>query len=593
MTTFTSPLVLLLVPGLPLLLAIALMFGLMVKPLRRIMILLAPWAALPSLLLSIILPAGIVLELPWMLFGTHLGLDETARVFLFFTSILWLVAGIYAAGYFSKDSSKTQFFIYFLLSMAGNLGLILAQDMIVFYTFFALMSFACYGLVVHHRSLEALRAGRIYIILVVVGEVLLFAAFVLATLAAGSIEFAVVRSTMAGAESQNWIIALTLLGFGIKAGVIGLHVWLPLAHPVAPTPASAVLSGAMIAAGLLGWLRILPLGVVELPFWGGVMIVAGMIAVFYAVLVGLLQNNAKTVLAYSSISSMGIMTMAVGLGLVAPDSWPFILNAILIYAMHHGLAKGALFLAVGIRAKPIASRSLRYLFIAALLLPALSLAGAPLTSGMIAKHLLDMQLVAVVSPWADQIQTLMPWGVLATSLLMARFLILVWPRGSAEPGLVATPRMMWLSWLALVVVVILSPWLISLIDIKMGSQINIWSTKLMIGAFGPLFLAVVLVSAVWFVTRQRPVQHRFNIPPGDLLIIVENWLWPPLLAALFCSTVALQKRSSSLLVNINGWFAHSGLTLLLASIENRFRQWTVATMLLLMLVMVFVFMTIY
>lgn len=248
----------------PLLLALVLMTGV----LRRFVLVLAPWAALPGLVVSLLLTPGAMLDLPWLLLGASLGLDETASMFLFFTSFLWVVAGVYASGYFKEDPSRVRFFIAFLLAMAGNLGLILAQDMVLFYTLFALMSFASYVLVVHTATAAAIRAGRIYIMLVVVGEVLLFAAFAMAAQASGSLEFSAVRSTLAGADSKNWIIGLTLAGFGIKAGVIGLHVWLPLAHPVAPTPASAVLSGAMIAAGLLGWMRMLPLGEAVLTGWG-------------------------------------------------------------------------------------------------------------------------------------------------------------------------------------------------------------------------------------------------------------------------------------------------------------------------------------
>ena len=181
MNDVLAALVLLSVPGLPLLLAVALMSG----PLRRGAMVLAPWAALPALVVSSSLPAGFTAELPWLLLGTQLVLDDTATIFLFFTGLLWLTAAVYTTGDFSGRSSRTRFFGWFLLAMAGNLGLILAGDLIVFYSFFALMSFASYGLVVHERTLEALRAGRVYIVLVVVGELLLFAAFALAALAAG------------------------------------------------------------------------------------------------------------------------------------------------------------------------------------------------------------------------------------------------------------------------------------------------------------------------------------------------------------------------------------------------------------------------
>ena len=196
----------------------------------------------------------------------------------------------------------------------------------------------------------------------VIGEIALFAAMVLATTATGSTEFDTVRQGLAQADSRDLIILLALIGFGIKVGVLGLHVWLPLAHPVAPTPASAVLSGAMIKAGLLGWLRLLPLGEAALFLWGEAFMILGIAAAFYGVLVGLTQRDPKTLLAYSSISQMGIMTMAVGLGLTAPEAYPAILflayplafgagatawSAMAYLVFSHALAKAAMFLAAG------------------------------------------------------------------------------------------------------------------------------------------------------------------------------------------------------------------------------------------------------
>lgn len=577
---FTHPLVYPLIPGLPLLLAIGLVSG----PLRRASLLFAPWAAIPALVASLMLMPGITLELPWLLLGTRLGLDEAGRVFLFFSALLWLVAGVYTTGYFSIRSSRAQFFSWFLLAMSGNLGLILAQDLAAFFTFFTLMSFASYGLVVHERTSEALRAGRIYIVLVVVGEVLLFAAFVLAALAAGSIDFEAVRPAVAGSEARDWIVGLTLLGFGIKAGVIGLHVWLPLAHPVAPTPASAVLSGAMIAAGLLGWLRVLPLGETALPEWGGVMITGGVVAAFYATLVGLMQSNPKTVLAYSSVSKMGIMTIGIGLGLVAPDSWPLLLSAILIYALHHGLAKGALFLGVGMAAAPPVSKGQRRMLMAGLLLPALALAGAPLTSGMIAKHLLKVQVTSVMSPWGDWLQILLPWSTVATAMLMGRFLYLVWPRHEAATGAVSKPGTMWWPWIALLAAVVLSLWLIPFLELKAP-----WSMKVMISALWPAALGGGLAAIVWLAARGRRIHHLPRVPPGDILIIVENWLLPVLASGLTFALVVLVKGRSSLLAGWNWWRDHSGLAPVLDGGENRFGQWAIGTALFLMLGMVFVF----
>lgn len=571
---------LLLISGLPLLLAIALMLS----PLRRFALWFAPWAALPALVVSLLMVPGVSVELPWLLLGSHLGFDETARVFLFFTALLWLVAGVYSTGYFSESCARARFLSWFLLAMAGNLGLIVAQDMVLFYTFFSLMSFASYGLVIFQRTPEALRAGRIYIMLAVLGEVILFAALVLAARAAGSIEFAAVQSALAEAALRDWIIGLMLLGFGIKVGVIGLHVWLPLAHPVAPTPASAVLSGAMISAGLLGWLRVLPLGEVALPGWGGVVIAAGLLAIFYAAFVGLSQRDAKTVLAYSSISTMGVMTAALGLGFIAPENWPLILAAILVYALQHGLAKAALFLGVDMAAAAPVSKWQRYLLIAGLLLPALSLAGAPMTSGMIAKYLLHVQAASVTSFWGGWLQVLLPWSSVATCLLMARFLYLVWPRQEVVVAAVAKSAMMWWSWTVLIVVVVLSPGFI-----PFSGMADLWSAQKMLSAIWPITLGAGLAVFGWLLTTRGRLRLQLSIPSGDMLVVVENHLWPVLLSGVSRCGVVLLKSRFLLSRYMHGWRRHLGLVFFLDAGENGFRRWTMGTMLFLVLAMVFMF----
>ena len=418
--------------------------------------------------------------------------------------------------------------------MAGNLGLILAQDLASFYLFFALMSFASYGLVVHERSIEALRAGRVYILLVVIGEIALFAAMVLATVAAGSTGFDAVRTGLAQAESLDLIMLLAFIGFGIKAGALGLHVWLPLAHPVAPTPASAVLSGAMINAGLLGWLRLLPLGEVALLHWSEAFMLLGLAAAFYGVVVGLTQRDPKTLLAYSSISQMGILTMAVGLGLAAPGAYPAILTVITLYALHHGLSKGALFLGVGV-VGACSGAQRRWAWFA-LWLPALALAGAPLTSGMVAKVLLKAQMVNAPVPWIPVLQTLLPWSAVATSLLLGRFLLLLAPSGAGASSHSSPEGLVW-PWALLVMAAAVLPWWF-----VPGSP-TLWSQAAVLGSLWPVLLgAVLILTAVsWRAHRNwqpgtRPTgEGRLSagypipgFPPGDLLVPIVRGLVPAL-----------------------------------------------------------------
>ena len=227
--------------------------------------------------------------------------------------------------------------------MGGNFGLILAMDMLSYLVAFALMSFASYSLVVHTQDPEAVRSGRVYMALVVIGEIFLFSALFLHAGKGGDTNL----HSLSGVLAAPNVALLLALGFGIKAGAVVLHVWLPLAHTVAPTPASAVLSGSMIKAGLLGWIRFLPPGGGGDPAWGAVFIAGGITAAFYGVAIGLGQKHPKTVLAYSSISQMGLITVAFGIGLTL-ERGRRSAAAVLCYAFHHALAKGALFLGVGV-----------------------------------------------------------------------------------------------------------------------------------------------------------------------------------------------------------------------------------------------------
>jgi formate hydrogenlyase subunit 3/multisubunit Na+/H+ antiporter MnhD subunit len=415
-------------------------------PLRGAALALAPWAPLPALLLSLRADALEPTTIPWLLLGSRVGLDLAGQLFLFFTALLWTAAGVYARAYAAHDPGRHRFVAFFLLTMSGNLLLVTAHDVATFYVAFALMTFAAYPLVVHRGDAEARRAGRVYIVMAVVGETMLLAGLLPAVHAAGSLEVGAVAAGVAGSPQRDLVVGLLLAGFGVKAGALPLHVWLPLAHPVAPTPASAVLSGSMIKAGLLGWLRFLPLGEAALPGWGATLIGLGLGAAFFGVAIGVTQRDPKTVLAYSSISQMGIINVAVGIGLANPAAWPSALAACLVYVVHHGLAKGALFLGVGVATAAAGSRRARRLTLAGLGFAALSVAGAPLTSGMVAKSYLKEIAPVAPAAWPGLLDGLLPLTAAGTTLLLGRFLLLV-RRAAPEPDhpLVAG---LWVPWVA-------------------------------------------------------------------------------------------------------------------------------------------------
>jgi formate hydrogenlyase subunit 3/multisubunit Na+/H+ antiporter MnhD subunit len=388
-----------------------------------IWLILTPLAAL----LFALLAPDMTISVSWFLFGAFIKLDDLSRALLAMTSLLWLSAGIYCYHGMASTLAKHRFIIFWLLTLVGNLGLILAQDIASFYTFFAIMTYAGYGLVVHSGSQDARYAGRIYLIMAVAGEMLILAGFVLLLPTLSDPRMGLVALAIADSTTPLLISLCLLLGFGVKAGLLGVHMWLPLAHPAAPVPASAVLSGTMIKAGLLAWLQMLPLGsemaeIITLPGLGWFMVCAGLAAAFLAAIVGVMQSGSKAVLAYSSISQMGLMTTLTGLGVLHPSAWPALLPAIVIYMVHHGLAKGSLFLSVGLmKNRGRWSPKVAWLLAA---VPAAALVGLPLTSGAAAKYAMKDALyplndLAIPMPVLTLVAS-------ATAVLMLRFLYLLW-----------------------------------------------------------------------------------------------------------------------------------------------------------------------
>jgi len=456
--------------------------------------------ALPALLSALIVPLGTTLELPWLILGTTLAMNPLTQVYLTFTSLLWLAAGVYTAFAHRGGEHSGRFNLLFLLAMSGNLWLIVGQDLFSFYVGFAIMGLSSYGLVIHDDRPAALRAGKVYLVMALLGEVWLFAALVLIASQTGS--------TLPSAEDlvavDGLAIALLLLGLGVKAGMVPLHIWLPLAHPAAPIAASAVLSGTMIKTALLGWMRFLPVGAVALPEWGGLLTAAGALTLLLALPIGLTQSDPKVVLAYSSISKMGLLMLVLGLALIEPALAPVVIAGIAFYAANHALVKGGLFLGVGMR-KHAATRPpmVQALVLGALVFLALSLAGAPFTSGAVAKYALKPALGTLDWAWIGVVVGVSTFG---TTLLMLRF---VWVSYRTEPHSECGYRWPGVAWGVLIALVALWPfvfgkpsaWLTNLVEVPLA--LNLGLLALLLAVLHPRLLA--------------PLVNR--IPPGDILAL--------------------------------------------------------------------------
>ncbi|MET0066912.1 MAG: proton-conducting transporter membrane subunit [Candidatus Thiodiazotropha sp.] len=358
---------------------------------------------------GLLVDAGVSLDLSWLLLGTQLQLDATGRLFLIYGSLIWMLAALFVPGSAEAGAGPGGGRHAFLLAMSGNALLLMAADMLTFYLGFALMSLSAYGLVAG-RSQRGRHAARIYLVFTLIGEMALFAALLLIASDGGSLRFA----DLSGQPLPALAVALLLLGFGIKVALPGLHGWLPLAYGAAPLYGLAVLSGPMMKAGLLGWLRFLPTGFSLDPSWGQVLIIMGSLGVALGILRGLMQRQPRAVLAYSSIAKMGLISALFGFSLSQPSLAPLLLPAVLAIALHHLLVKPMLFLGLGLWQHGVA----RSWILAGFVLLALSLAAAPLTGGGAAKAVLD----GVID---ERLNVLLLISGIGTTLLMVRFLWLL------------------------------------------------------------------------------------------------------------------------------------------------------------------------
>jgi formate hydrogenlyase subunit 3/multisubunit Na+/H+ antiporter MnhD subunit len=371
---------------------LALLLACLSRRLRNNMPALLVLAPLPGLAAALLALGGMPLAFDQPQLGISLALDVPGALLLGVAALLWSVTGAYAFTDLRGKTNAARFSVCWLLTLTGSLGVFIVADLLGFYLFFALASLPAYGLIVHDDDDPAARrAGGVYMAFTVLSEAFLLLGFVL--LAAGESHGSLqIRDVVAALPQSPWrdaALVFTVAGFALKIGTVPAHGWMPLTYAAAPIPAASVLSGAGVKAGVIGLIRFLPFDT-AMPGAGEMLVVLGFFSAFYGVAIGITQANPKTVLAYSSVSQMGVIAAVLGMGLAAGDHSVALDTA--FYAATHVLAKGALFLAVGVTAVTAARRLRPTLLLAAVL--ALGLGGLPLTGGALAK-------LAVKAPLGD------------------------------------------------------------------------------------------------------------------------------------------------------------------------------------------------
>ena len=380
---------------------------------------------------QMILPIGLP-DLP-----AHLRLDALSRVFLLLLGAASAGISIFAAGYFrhGEGTAPGLMCVQYHLFLAGMGFILIADDAYAFMLAWETMALASYFLVTtQHRIPEIRRAGFLYLLIAHVGAIAILLCFGIMQGGSWQFTFDAMRAAHLAPPWAALAFCLALAGFGAKAGLVPLHVWLPEAHPAAPSPVSALMSGVMLKTALYGMIRV-SFDLLGLPvwWWGLLPLSLGLLSALYGAVFAAAQTDMKRLLAYSSIENIGIIFTGLGLAIVFAGAGmraaaTLTLVAVLYHAMNHAFMKSLLFLGTGAVLHATGERSLGHLgglihrmpWVAwTTLVGALAIAGLPPLNGFVSEWLLLQSFLFAHTVPHPFINMLLPLGAALIALAAA------------------------------------------------------------------------------------------------------------------------------------------------------------------------------
>ena len=280
--------------------------------------------------------------------GVHLKLDMFRYIFVSLTVVIWLLTTLYSTQYLINYKNRNRYYLFFMLTLASTIGIFISENFLNLFTFFEIMSFTSYGLVISDEDDYSHDAGNTYIIMAVTGGLILLMGLFLLYNYTQTLDISDLTVAVSGlGDIKYLIVALIIIGFGVKAGMVPLHIWLPKAYPAAPAPATVVLSAVLAKTGIFGIILTIEVIMSGDFIISTIILVIGFVNMLFGGLLAMMQRNIKRILAYSSMSQIGYILVGIGLIGILKEHRTIAIYGTLFHVINHGVFKALLFMGTG------------------------------------------------------------------------------------------------------------------------------------------------------------------------------------------------------------------------------------------------------
>lgn len=295
--------------------------------------------------------------------GIYFKIDLLNYILMLFAGVLFTVVGLFSLDDIKKEEHEQSFYIFYLITYVATIGSLMAGDLLSFFLFFEVMTFSVYGMMVHYRTSEAYEAANQYVYMGVLGGLSILSGILLLAAYTGSLDWVNLADKFVSIGSIKYLIGgLFIFGFGIKAGMVPVHFWMPKTYSSAPFTVPALSSGVLTKVGAYGILRVATVllfvdrdtTLIFANRWeiseqvGFVVIWLGIISMVVGVMLALMEENVKKMLAYHSVSQMGYVIMGIGVAAYLGVKGPMGYVGAIYHMINHGLFKALLFMVAGV-----------------------------------------------------------------------------------------------------------------------------------------------------------------------------------------------------------------------------------------------------